>query len=329
MESNYPQSFIDLLDSKHDYIGQGNPNSKILIVGREHGFVDERQCCLEIWRNKEQWKQIIQGIPFCEDGYSPRTCFTERGQEFRLDLNSKHGGVSPTWYIYQMIVNTLCPHKMPQGKRAPLLDFFNYSFITEFSTASRPNNNNPTDEEKAATRESIEKRTPLLSSEFYRSFPIVILACGIYFDDYNIDIQTIFNVKWEGPTVSVQLDNGKRIWLNLHYSEDRKRIVIHTWQASGICRQGVDNLQSFLDYLFNINSFPREVCDKALEYNLGQLEFLRKSIGGFDVYVPKPIPQGEEPLMPTGLPEVLVYNDGVARYICGTESFDYLNSDNY
>ena len=253
MYDNYPQSFLDLLKSEHDYIGQGNPNSKILIVGREHGFSDEHQCSLEIWRNKEQWKQIAQGVPFSEEDYSPRTCFAGRGQEFRLDVKSKSGGTSPTWYIYQMIVNALCPHEMPQGERAPLLDFFNYSFITEFSTASRPNNNNPTEEEIAATRRSIEKRTPLLSSDFYRSFPIVILACGTYFDDYKIDIEKIFDVKWLAPTKLIQLDNGKNIWLNLHYSEDRKRIVIQTWQASGICRQGINNIQPFLNYLSDLH----------------------------------------------------------------------------
>ena len=124
--------------------------------------------------------------------------------------------------------------------------FFNYCFITEFSTASRPNNNNPTEEEIEATRKSIEKRTPLLSSDFYRSFPIVVLACGKYFDWYNINIERIFDVKWEAPTEQVLLNNGKKIWLNLHYSEDRKRIVIHTWQASGIFRQGLKNIQPFL-----------------------------------------------------------------------------------
>ena len=89
----------------------------------------------------------------------------------------------------------------------------------------------------------------LLSSDFYRSFPIVILACGKYFDWYNINIERIFDVKWEGSTEQVSLNNGKKIWLNLHYSEDRKRVVIHTWQASGILRQGLKNIQPFFDYL--------------------------------------------------------------------------------
>ena len=36
------KSFWDLLEGMFDYIGQGNPNSKILIVGREHGFSDKQ-----------------------------------------------------------------------------------------------------------------------------------------------------------------------------------------------------------------------------------------------------------------------------------------------
>ena len=57
MKTNYPQSFIDLLNSKHDYIGQGNPNAKILIIGKEcsiaetemtkNNFTDWEKNCAE------------------------------------------------------------------------------------------------------------------------------------------------------------------------------------------------------------------------------------------------------------------------------------------
>ena len=57
----------------------------------------------------------------------------------------------------------------------------------------------------------------------------------------------------EEKKIIKQLDNGKNIWLNLHYSKDRKRIVIHTWQASGICRQGINNIQPFLNYLSDLH----------------------------------------------------------------------------
>ena len=124
-----------------------------------------------------------------------------------------------------------------------------FSFITEFSAASRPNNNDNTEEEKNVTQDSINKRTPLLSSEFFKSFPLVILACGRYFDDYGIDIEKMFDVKWIGNTDFVKLGDGKRVWLNVHYSTDHKRIVVHTCQASYIARRKEQDYQPFLDFI--------------------------------------------------------------------------------
>lgn len=249
MDANYPEPFVNLLNSfnfgdGNDYIGQGNPNSSLLIIGREHGFPKESEWYkTEVLGNRDQWIKITNGEEFSEFGYNPMTCFTQRGQEFRL------GDTSPTWYVYQKIVNAICPHDMQAGETAPLLDFFRYSFITEFSTASRPNNNDNTDEEKIATQDSINKRTPLLSSEFYKSFPFVILACGRYFDDYGIDIERMFDVKWIGKTDFVQLGDGKRVWFNVHYSPDHKRIVVHTCQASYLVRRKEQDYQPFLDFI--------------------------------------------------------------------------------
>ena len=253
-EASYKESFIDPLktfssEDGNDYIGQGNPNSSILIIGREHGFPKKSEDYrLEVLGNRNQWIKITSGEGFSESGYDPMTCFTQRGQEFRL------GDTSPTWYVYQKIVNAICPHDMQTGKTAPLLDFFKYSFITEFSAASRPNNNNNTEQEKSATQESINKRTPLLSSEFFKSFQLVILACGRYFDDYGIDIEKMFDVKWIGKSDVVRLSDGKRVWLNVHYSPDHKRIVVHTCQASYLVRRKEEDYQPFLDFIVSLKS---------------------------------------------------------------------------
>ena len=251
-------SFIKLLDdfkenAPYNYIGQGNPDSSILIIGREHGFRKEsNEYRLEVLDNHDQWLKITNGEGFSEEEYDPMTCFTQRKQEFR------HGDTSPTWYVYQKIVNSVCPHEMQPGKTAPLLDFFKYSFITEFSTESRPNNNDNNKDDIIATQDSINKRTPLLSAEFYKSFPLVILACGRYFDDYGIDIERMFDVKWNGETDFVKLTDGKRVWLNVHYSSDHKRIVVHTCQASYIARRKEQDYQPFLDFIARLSSLPRD-----------------------------------------------------------------------
>lgn len=242
----YKKLFKDLIDApvwKGKYIGQGNPNSDILIIGREHGFAKNDQRMLEIDKNWQQWNMILAGGDPSETGYSPRHCYLGRGQEFRI------GDTSATWYVYQEIINTLRPHIMADGKKGKILDFFDYSFITEFSAVNRPNNSNNTDAEMQATADSIAERTPLLSSAFYRSFPIVILSCGRYFDKYHINIEEMFDVKWIGETIFVELNNGKRMWLNVHYSSDRKRVVIHTWQASALKRGSDATFRPFFDKL--------------------------------------------------------------------------------
>lgn len=257
---NFPEKFTNLLNEfstgdGNDYIGQGNPNSSILIIGREHGFPKESEWYkTEVQGNHDQWVKITSGEGFSEAGYSPRTCFSENEQEFRIG-RPKSSGTSPTWYVYQKIVNAICPHEMQIGKRGvPLLDFFKYSFITEFSTASRPNNSNNSEKDINATQNSINARTPLLSAEFYKSFPLVILACGRYFDDYGIDIERMFDVKWKGETDFVKLGEGKRVWLNVHYSSDHKRVVVHTCQASYIARRKEQDYQPFLDFIAKLKS---------------------------------------------------------------------------
>lgn len=257
-EVSYKESFIDLLKNfssgdGNDYIGQGNPNSSILIIGREHGFSKENEWYkTEVKDNHDQWIKITCGEGFSDSGYSPRTCFADIEQEFRI--GPKSNGTSPTWYIYQKIVNAICPHEMQAGKRGvPLLDFFDYCFITELSIESRPNNDDTEEKEKNATQKSINKRTPLLSSEFFRSFPIVILACGNYYDNYHIDFEKMFDVKWEGPTRPVVIGK-KKYWMNLHYSNDRKRIVIHTCQASALIHTKEENTKNFYDKLVEYTS---------------------------------------------------------------------------
>lgn len=241
-------SFSELLESfPNAYIGQGNPDAKILIIGKEHGFDNVEQRVLEIEKNWCQWKQFINEIDPTEAGYSPRYCYANRGQEFRRGAHN--GGTSDTWLVYQEIINALIPHQMIDGERAKKLDFFNYSFITEFSTANRPNNNNISPSDIMSTDNSIKKRIQLLSSEFFRSFPIVFLCCGKYFDEYHIDFEKIFDVKWEGSTKKIE---DTKVWYNVHYSNDNKRIIIHTWHAQAFCRMKKENRLKVISELTNV-----------------------------------------------------------------------------
>lgn len=69
---NIPETFVDLIYSvgnHQNYIGMGNPNAKILIIGREpahdlqseEGKENHRQ---DIELNRENWKNLIEGKPY-------------------------------------------------------------------------------------------------------------------------------------------------------------------------------------------------------------------------------------------------------------------------
>lgn len=60
-----------------------------------------------------------------------------------------------------------------------------------------------------------------------KSFPVTIIASGHYPKEYDFDIEKIFDVTWTGETIKVD-----RSWYNLHYSADKKRLLIHTRQLS-------------------------------------------------------------------------------------------------
>lgn len=242
------ENFKALIQSckEGDYIGQGNPDSKILIIGKEHSINNEKQKQLEIGNNWKQWQNDE-----LENGYHPRYCYkhitTRFGEGQRFLIAPKSGGTSATWYAYQKLINTIYPDIAV--KKNEVLNFFDYCFITELSAVSRSNNNKLEDDDIKATAKSIKERTSLLSSAFYRSFPVVILFCGHYPTQYDINIQEMFDVKVESKEKFKRAN--KNVWYNLYYSRDRQRIIIHTWQAYALQRNGEDKMQSYFDELLD------------------------------------------------------------------------------
>ena len=59
----YSKEFRELLkaDLPDGYIGHGNPNAQILILGQEPGLdKDSEQYVLEIANNKQQWQILVE-----------------------------------------------------------------------------------------------------------------------------------------------------------------------------------------------------------------------------------------------------------------------------
>lgn len=200
------------------FIGEGNPDSKILIVGKEIGGGNPANAndiivnsLRDATRNIESWTNPV-GYPL---------------SMIKVDV-FRHGR-NPTWTNYQKLVGTIIGKDLGISN----YDFLDYCFITEMSGIQLPNNDYmetlPIEEyELLKTRrsESIRKRMELFTLPFFRSFPIVIMACGHYPHRFGLDIESTFGVKWSGKTESVSRGN----FYNVHYADGR--ILIHTRQMS-------------------------------------------------------------------------------------------------
>lgn len=251
----YPSLFQDLLNQDYgseSYIGQGNPSSKILIIGKECAGIEQNY---EFVNNAKIWKTVSpENIDNWFDAkwdwkkYHPRQPF--KGQLLLRDnkniiIEKNNRGTSITWMAYQNFVNLLLPEdKQVQPKQQ--LNFYEHCFLTELSSncmiKSIKNLN---------TKKSIEQRLSpngILTHPFFKQFPVVILGVYRYIDWYKeipiiqnlsggsmnykgiIVSQTEYdeNCKDRLPLYRANNDFKKGEFINVHESTDGKRILLHT-----------------------------------------------------------------------------------------------------
>ena len=216
------EHFKPLLEKySNDYIGQGNPDSRILLIGKEHGFAGEAQNQLEIDNNIKDWNKIMDGrIKELDTRYNPRDGYL--GQLFRTAGDNR---TSMTWFRIQYLLHHVYRDSYPQTNN---VDFLTRCFLTELSAipnkTSKPKNKE--------TAESINKRcgeSGILREPFFRTFPVTIAYCSNYLDRYGIKLlEDTFDVKWDCKTQSC----GNK-WINVHYSKDKTRLLIHCPHISG------------------------------------------------------------------------------------------------
>ena len=159
------------------FVGYGNPNSEVLIIGQEVASEGEDYEKF-VKYNAKQWQQTInEGLRAHElkerEGatladYAFPEFFNPRNPFFPWDLNYQN---SHTWYWYQRIMDAVCPHS---GNTA---NFFDHCFVTEMSNISSKHNPGT-----KAVELSIAHRFDLMKEtvDFWSHFKVVILACGPY-----------------------------------------------------------------------------------------------------------------------------------------------------
>lgn len=212
------------------YIGTGNPNAKILLIGKELNIDDihvsgKKQYQMEVLNNIADWERdsnISQTSISNWDGSNYSPLYPYKGQDFKID-NNNNNGTSRTWYNYQKLDNLIFPNKPNMGS----INFHEDFFITEV-------NADPSKTTRDAIRSTIKMRKEFIkNSEFFQSFPIILIAGLGYFEvSENInEIEDIFGVKVKQKKLAGS-KSSQVYWI--HNSQNNKKLLINTRQLSNM-----------------------------------------------------------------------------------------------
>lgn len=257
----YSNEFKDLLlKSKESLIGWGNPNARILIIGKESAIPKDNdpqgkeQYEREIIKNHEYWerneKQCISQddvvpIQFCDGNdiiknievYNPlypykgqlnhvrRAFRDEKGREYKV-IGKK--GTSKTWHNYQYLSDLIF-----RGVRTPsdgIIDFHRHIFTTELSDVAAPTSNEANKIEK---QKSIEARKEFFSNDFFKIFPIIILAAGNYPERFGVNYETFWGSTLDVETV---INPCKGIYKIVYAKGKQRKLFIQTFQLSMVSK---------------------------------------------------------------------------------------------
>lgn len=228
------------------FLGSGNPNAKLLFIGKEAAIdmeKSEQQYVNEFKKNATDWESN------CSNGTQPHAIdnwfmegrlptynplYPYKGQKNTIESRSAnseiirgHGGTSKTWHNYQKIIDTMYFNGTPSAQ----ITFHEYAFCSELNQVTA---NYSHQIPKNIREASILKRKALFQEPFFRGFPITIVAVGHYVKDFDIDLQDVFGSTYDAETSKKYSEGLKNEYINMHYDhpENPTRVLIHTNQLS-------------------------------------------------------------------------------------------------
>lgn len=221
------QEIVKLANREDLYIGMGNPNANILIVGKEIALEKGSQdpvILKTVLKNAQDWMVNINNpdlqIENCEvdnkiEKFNPLCPYK--------GMKKKQQKAGHTWRKYQLIYENLT------NSISDEYTFHQGAFITEMNQIPSKYS---AQQNKKLRADSIKKRVDLfITSDFIQSIPIVIIACGHYPKEHGFDLCKIFNVDYKA---TIHANEDTRQWYNVHFNKvgDNPKILIHTRQLS-------------------------------------------------------------------------------------------------
>ena len=135
----FRKEFVDLVNHSNwrdKFIGYGNPDADILIIGQEAADDKESKNYKEFYApNQSQWKVTIENNCLPQTVYEEPYEFPKFVPSFpfktqKATIRSDRGNSGATWYWYQRLHDQIYPDaKDPNGN----INFFERIFITELN----------------------------------------------------------------------------------------------------------------------------------------------------------------------------------------------------
>lgn len=221
----YTDEFKKIIEL-NTYIGTGNPNNEILIIGKEvatdvknvENELLERKNLIAYNSNVDEWKKNIENyisqneIPnWTIESNENNPLYAFKGVEIKKEGH--------TWRKYQKLYNYIFG-----GEKNSKINFQEKFFITEMSVLPSKTSKEAKKKKYFQTKLK-ERKENFLVSDFIQSFPIVILACGDYINGK--ELTDIFKVRF------TEQKGTKRQYYWIHENVSKKpKLVIHTRQLS-------------------------------------------------------------------------------------------------
>jgi hypothetical protein len=211
---NYTKEFEELIKNSinhNQYVGLGNPNAKILFVGKEAGIPIGTTIS---HGSANSWKE--KNID-----YSMRFIPTESNLR-----NHRH-----TWQKYQKLYNKIIEglEIIESSKEDYEITFVENTFTTELSNLVAPSTNEA--KQLDGFKTELKKRKDFFwKSKFIQNFPIVLITASdnTYIETYQGEVCQLFNVAFDKQLVC---SNSNKMWV--HYSKGKRpKLVIHTRQLT-------------------------------------------------------------------------------------------------
>ena len=222
-------------------IGIGNPNSKILFIGKEAGVKIETEV---FHGNAKSWKEK-------EFNYSEKYIPNEKNLR-----NLNH-----TWQKYQKlydcILSKLNINTEVEKKDKYEINFVENIFTTELSNLHAPNTKEAKKQESFNTELKLRKDI-FFKSEFVKQFPIIVIFASDnkYIETYSGEVCELFNVKFDKLHNQTAKD---KIWIHSE-NEEKPKLLIHTRQLTNrITSELIPNICNIIVEFIESNSIEIKV----------------------------------------------------------------------